>query len=308
VDASLWYAIAVAEFLRRSGEAAYPIGREAKQRLETAVNAILQGYARGTRFRIRRDHDGLIAAGVPGVQLTWMDAKVGNWVVTPRVGKPVEIQALWLNALYAFRHLSADYESWFRQGRDAFRRRFWNPERQCLYDVIDEWDEEGRQDESARANQIFAIGGLPLVLLAPAEAKQVVDFVQRELLTPWGLRTLSPNDPAYHGRYAGGVMERDAAYHQGTVWPWLMGPFVEAWLRVHGDTAMRRRLASVQYLQPMEDGFQSYGLGHLAEVADGDAPHFPGGCPFQAWSLAEYLRLKFDVLGVKKRTPQKTPA
>lgn len=307
-DASLWYAIAVADFLRLAREASHPLSAETIKRLEAAVNAILQGYAHGTRYRIRMDHDGLIAAGVPGVQLTWMDAKVENWVVTPRVGKPVEIQALWLNALSAFRHLSSDYESWFRQGRDTFQRRFWNPQRQCLYDVVDEWGEADRRDESVRANQILAVGGLPLVLLAPAEAKRVVDLVQKELLTPWGLRTLSPSDPAYHGHYAGGVTERDAAYHQGTVWPWLMGPFVEAWLRVHGDTAMRRRLASVQYLQPMENYFQSYGLGHLAEVADGDSPHHPGGCPFQAWSLGEYLRLKFDVLAAKRRISQKTPA
>jgi glycogen debranching enzyme len=293
VDASLWYVIAVAEFLKR-----YPsVSATARKELEAAARSILQGYARGTRFQIRMDHDGLIAAGVPSVQLTWMDAKLGDWVVTPRIGKPVEVQALWLNALHAFRYLSSDFESWFRQGRDVFQRRFWNPAKQCLFDVIDADHEAGRVDDSVRANQIFAVGGLPLNLLPKGEARQTVELVQRELLTPWGLRTLSPLDRNYHGYFHGDPKTRDAAYHQGTVWPWLMGAFVEAWLRVRGETSLHRRLALMQFVQPFEAHLQSYGLGHLAEVADGDLPHQPGGCPFQAWSLAEILRLKFDVLG-----------
>ncbi len=293
VDASLWYVIAVAEFLKRCPK----VSTAVKKELEAAARSILQGYARGTRFQIRMDHDGLIAAGVPGVQLTWMDAKLGDWVVTPRIGKPVEVQALWLNALHAFRHLSSDFDSWFRQGRDVFQRRFWNPAKQCLFDVIDVDHEADRVDDSVRANQIFAVGGLPLNLLPRGEARQTVELVQRELVTPWGLRTLSPLDGNYHGRFHGDPKTRDTAYHQGTVWPWLMGAFVEAWLRVRGETSLHRRLAMMQFVQPFEAHLSAYGLGHLAEVADGDLPHQPGGCPFQAWSLAEMLRLKFDLLG-----------
>lgn len=294
VDASLWYVQAISKFLRRCEREGKSLSNDVTGRLLSAVDEILRGYARGTRFGIRMDDDGLIAAGEPGVQLTWMDAKVGDWVVTPRVGKPVEVQALWLNALHAFRQRSAEYEAWFQRGRNAFRKRFWNPAKSCLYDVIDEDHVPNRCSDAVRPNQVFAVGGLPLVLLDSFEARSVVDCVERELWTPWGLRTLSPNEPGYRGQYRGGVRERDAAYHQGTAWPWLMGPFVEAWLRVYG--ADRRHEAHDRFLRPMEGQLQVYGLGHLAEVADGDAPHQPGGCPFQAWSLGEFLRLKWDVL------------
>lgn len=296
VDASLWYVNAVAEFLQRAPQVQHAVSADVRAQLTAAVDRILQGYAWGTRFNIRMDFDGLIAAGEPGVQLTWMDAKVADWVVTPRIGKPVEIQALWLNALHAFRDLSPDYESWFRQGREFFQRRFWNPAKQCLFDVVDDGHEADRMDDSIRANQIFAVGGLPLVILPRQAALAVVRCVERELLTPWGLRTLSPSDPAYHGHYAGGVMERDAAYHQGTVWPWLLGAFVEAWLRVQTDSPSLREAAQKRFLFPMQEHLHSAGWGHLPEVADGDPPHSPGGCPFQAWSLGEFLRLKWDVL------------
>ena len=291
--------IAVAEFLRRAEADGHAISAEVRDRLETAVDLILQGYAGGTRFNIRMDFDGLIACGEPGVQLTWMDAKVGDWVVTPRRGKPVEVQALWLNALHAFQELSPDYESWYRQGRDFFQRRFWDPKRRCLFDVVDVDGEEDRMDDAIRPNQIFAVGGLPVMLLGEEEALAVVDCVERELLTPWGLRTLNPGDKNYHGRYFGGVRERDSAYHRGTVWPWLMGPFIEAWLRVHGQTPERIFEAQTRFFEPMMAHFQVFGLGHLAEVADGDPPHTPGGCPFQAWSLGEFLRLKRDVLFIE---------
>ncbi len=297
VDASLWYVNAVADFLRRAPQAGHCVTAEVRYRLVTAVEQILRGYSQGTRYRIRRDVDGLIAAGEPGVQLTWMDAKVGDWVVTPRIGKPVEIQALWLNAVFAFRELSPDYETWFREGSESFPGRFWNPEKQCLFDVVDAGHEAGRVDASIRADQIFAAGGLPRGLLPAQQARAVVDCVERELLTPWGLRTLSPSDAAYHGHYAGDVVSRDAAYHQGTVWPWLLGAFVEAWLRVRDGLPVDRQQARNRFLAPMEQHLQAAGWGHLAEVADGDPPHTPGGCPFQAWSLGEFLRLKYDVLG-----------
>jgi predicted glycogen debranching enzyme len=297
VDASLWYAIAVADFFRLAASEPYAFDNFTRRRLETAVGEILRGYAEGTRFGIRMDFDNLLAAGEPGVQLTWMDAKVGDWVVTPRIGKPVEVQALWLNALHAFRNLSSDFESWFRAGLSNFQRRFWNPARQCLFDVVDCDHVPNRVDPSIRANQILAVGGLPLTVLPTLEARAVVECVHAELWTPWGLRTLSPADPAYHGHYRGGVTERDAAYHQGTVWPWLMGPFIEAWLRVHGNSQEQREHALEQFVKPLERHFESAGLGHLPELVDGDAPYAPGGCPFQAWSLGEYLRVTRELRG-----------
>ncbi|MFO0918263.1 MAG: amylo-alpha-1,6-glucosidase [Planctomycetaceae bacterium] len=295
VDASLWYAIAVADFLRRAPSEPYAVADSTRQRLESAVGRILSGYASGTRFKICMDFDNLIAAGEPGMQLTWMDAKVGDWVMTPRIGKPVEVQALWLNALHAFQHLSPNYESWFRTGVANFRRRFWNPDRQCLFDVVDCDHVPDRRDNSIRPNQILAVGGLPLVLLSAVESRAVVDRVQTELWTPCGLRTLSPSDPAYHGRYQGGVVQRDAAYHQGTVWPWLAGPFTEAWLRTYGNSPDQRQFANDNFLKPLASQLESSGLGHLPEVADGDPPHAAGGCPFQAWSLGEYLRIKREL-------------
>jgi len=296
VDASLWYVIAVADYFRVAARSSFQMTARARERLESACLEILRGYARGTRYGIRLDDDGLLAAGEPGTQLTWMDAKVGNWVVTPRIGKPVEIQALWLNALWSFRTLSFEFEPWFQQGLASFQSRFWNPSRECLYDVIDVDHEPGRVDASLRPNQIFAAGGLPLILLPEDRARLVVDVVERELLTPFGLRTLERGDAAYCGQYHGGPLARDAAYHQGTVWPWLLGPFVQAWLQVNGSSLPNRQRARDRFLQPLRQWMSGPGQGHLPEVTDGDPPYSPGGCPFQAWSLGEFLRLEHDLL------------
>ncbi|MHB8668745.1 MAG: amylo-alpha-1,6-glucosidase [Burkholderiales bacterium] len=282
VDASLWYAIAVHEFLR----AAQPRQR-VRDALTGACRAILDGYAAGTRYGIRMDADGLLACGVPGVQLTWMDAKVGERVITPRIGKPVEVQALWINAL---RCAGESHGTIADRAQTAFRERFWNAAAGCLYDVVDADHEPGRTDASVRPNQILAVGGLPYALVDGAIARAVVSTVERELLTPMGLRSLSPRDQAYRGRYQGGASERDSAYHQGTVWPWLIGPFVDAWLRVEGDDAARRAQARRRFLAPLQAHLGAAGLGHVSEIADGDAPHTPRGCPFQAWSLGELLR------------------
>jgi predicted glycogen debranching enzyme len=287
VDASLWFCIAAHEWLDHT-----PTSQAAlATRIREAVRAIVHGYARGTRYGIHRADDGLIAAGQPGVQLTWMDAKVGDWVVTPRIGKPVEVQALWLNTLAAFPDLHDHASQWLEHGLQTFRQRFWNAQRQCLFDVVDVDHVAGAVDDSIRPNQVFAVGGLPLSVLSGDPAQSVIDVVERHLWTPLGLRTLAPNDPAYQTRYIGDVRQRDGAYHRGTAWPWLLGAFVEGRLRVYGDTPEHRRQARTRFWEPLRRFREGDGLGHLPEVVDGDAPHTPRGCPFQAWSLGEFIRI-----------------
>jgi predicted glycogen debranching enzyme len=287
VDASLWYVVAVHEFLKAAGEVVEPATAEA---LRAAAGKIVAGYRAGTRYGIRMDKDGLLAAGAPGVQLTWMDSKIGDWVVTPRIGKPVEIQALWLNALKIAGLTSAPWRDLYRHALASFQLRFWNEQRGCLFDVVDADHVPGRNDGSLRPNQILAVGGLPFQVLVEPYATRVVETVERELLTPLGLRSLAPGEPGYRAHYDGGVFERDSAYHQGTVWPWLMGPFVEAWLLVRGNTPEAKREADARFLAPLREHLEVAGLGHISEVADAEPPHRPGGCPFQTWSLGELLR------------------
>ena len=296
VDASLWFVVVVYEYLTMAR--APP---EIRERLLGAATAILESYAAGTRFGIRMDVDGLLACGVPGSQLTWMDAKVGNRVITPRIGKPVEIQALWINAL---RCAGSHFFKTADRARAAFEERYWNERAMCLYDVVDVDHIAGRLDASVRPNQILAVGGLPFPIVSGAIAAAVVKTVERELLTPMGLRSLAPNDPAYRPQYEGGIAERDAAYHQGTVWPWLIGPFVDAWLIVNGDDGARRAEARRKFLAPLLDHLRVAGLGHVCEIADGDSPHAPRGCPFQAWSLGELLRALARTASPDVPTPQ----
>ncbi|MFO0848257.1 MAG: amylo-alpha-1,6-glucosidase [Gemmataceae bacterium] len=307
VDASLWYVVAVHEYLHAAGRRCDP---EVRGRLEAAVCEIVAGYASGTRFGIRADEDGLLRAGEPGTQLTWMDAKVGDWTVTPRVGKPVEVQALWLNALWVVSRLTPEWEQLLDAGLTAFRTRFWNDLAGCLFDVIDVNHVPGAVDPAVRPNQIFTVGGLPLPLLDGEQARRVVDAVESHLLTPLGLRSLAPGEPGYVGRYAGGVQERDGAYHQGTVWPWLLGPFVEAWVRVRGGTAAAKREARRRFLEPLRHHLDVAGMGHVSEIADADPPHAPRGCPFQAWSVGELLRLEHVVLAetTENTHPERKPA
>jgi predicted glycogen debranching enzyme len=290
VDASLWYVIAAYELVQAARADGIALAAAEQQRLQHAISQIVVGYRAGTRFGIRMDADGLLAAGVPGVQLTWMDAKVGDWVVTPRIGKPVEVQALWLNALRIAGSSWPEYCALYRHALASFQLRFWNEAAGGLYDVVDVDHVAGRNDPAVRPNQILAVGGLPYQVLVEPYARRVVDMVERRLLTPLGLRSLAPGEPGYAPHYGGGVPERDGAYHQGTAWPWLIGPFVEAWLRVRGDTAEAKREADQRFLSPLRDHLGVAGLGHVSEIADGDAPHRPGGCPFQAWSLGELLR------------------
>ena len=291
VDASLWYIIAVHDFLSARQNYGGKVSQRQKESLQKAVDAILTGYSQGTRYGIRMDQDGFLAAGVPGMQLTWMDAKIGDWVVTPRIGKPVEVQWLWLNALWIGGRFNDKWLEPLVRGRESFRTRFWSEQSGYLYDVIDADHQAGKLDASFRPNQIFAIGGLPVALLDGVRARRVVDEVERRLWTPLGLRSLAPGETGYTTHYQGGVRERDGAYHQGTVWPWLIGLFVEAWLRVRGATDDAKHEARARFLAPMLEHLHEAGLGHVSEIADADPPHTPRGCPFQAWSLAELLRL-----------------
>ena len=289
VDASLWFIIAIHDFLKAADANHFPI--QDRKLLQQACEVILQGYRKGTRYRIHMDEDYLIAAGEPGVQLTWMDAKVGDWVVTPRIGKPVEIQALWLNALRIAADWSAEWMSLFEQGCETFRRRFWNPEGGFLFDVVDVDHVHGKNDASLRPNQIFAIGGLPFQLIKGEQAVAILEVVESRLLAPSGLRTLAPESPGYAAHYEGGVRERDGAYHQGTVWPWLLGTFVEAWLRVHGNTHESKATARMRFIHPLIEHLDEAGLGHISEITDAEPPYTPRGCPFQAWSLGEMIRI-----------------
>jgi predicted glycogen debranching enzyme len=290
VDASLWYVVAVHDLLTLDGDGTVvPVSD--RRRLESAVTQIVEGCFAGTRFGIRADADGLLAAGEQGVQLTWMDARVGDRVITPRIGKPVEVQALWINALWIASGIDARWSPVFDRARRSFAERFWNAERGCLYDVIDVDHQPGRCDPTVRPNQILAIGGLPLAVLEGERARRVVDVVERELLTPFGLRSLARFEPGYAPRYEGGPAERDAVYHQGTEWPWLLGPFVEAWVRVRRNTEAARRRALQRFLAPVLEHVETRGFGHLAEIADAEPPHTLRGCPFQAWSLGEVIRV-----------------
>ncbi len=299
VDATLWFFEAIRGYLDYTGEFDF-----VKTRLLPVLNDILEWHVRGTRYGIRVDTDGLLACGEPGVQLTWMDAKIGGWVVTPRTGKPVEIQALWYNALRIAEDLSrcggdaVQADSLGRmaeRARSSFLEQFWNPGRACLYDAID----GERRDASVRPNQIFAVS-LHHPLLTGERARQVVTVVERELLTPAGLRSLSPADANYRGRYEGGVFERDSAYHQGTVWQWLFGPFLTAYCRTHPDPEAAR-LQAAKWLAGCEPQLSQACLGQVSEIADGDAPHSSRGCFAQAWSVAELLRAAVeDVHGLDR--------
>lgn len=307
VDASLWFVVAAHEWREAMKTAGRRVAKADNDRLDAAILAILEGYSRGTRFGIRMDEDGLIAAGVPGVQLTWMDAKCGDWVVTPRIGKPVEIQALWLNALHIGAQRDANWQRIFVRAYDSFHARFWNDEKGCLYDVIDVDHQPGVVDGAVRPNQVFAVGGLPLMLVDGERAARIVDIVEQKLLTPLGLRTLAPDEPGYTPRYEGGPSQRDGAYHQGTVWPWLMGPFVEAWVRVEGATPAAKREARQRFVEPLLQHVDVAGVGHVSEIADATPPFTPKGCPFQAWSVGELLRIELDVLADRGPVEERQP-
>jgi glycogen debranching enzyme len=296
VDATLWYLHAIYAYTEATDDPSTGSGQalELARELWPALTEIIAWHERGTRYRIGVDPaDGLLRAGEPGVQLTWMDVKIGDWVVTPRHGKPVEINALWINGLRALARLgarlgqsdAARYDALADRAEASFIERFPYHDGGYLYDVVDA--PEG-DDRSLRPNQLFAIS-LPFGPLAqPARrdlARSVVETCGRELLTSHGLRSLAPSDPAYIGRYGGDQRQRDSAYHQGTVWGWLIGTFVEAHLRVYDDPARARG-----YLEPLLDHLSGGALGTQSEIFEGDPPFAPRGCFAQAWTIAETLR------------------
>jgi predicted glycogen debranching enzyme len=288
VDATLWYFHALGRYVARTGDATLVA------ELYPALQDVIDHHLRGTRFGIGVDaRDGLVHAAAEGLPLTWMDAKVDGWVVTPRRGKPVEIQALWYNALRLMagwgRALGATdaeaHEALAERVRASFEARFWSAQRGHLLDVIDGPDPDNPGDDpSLRPNQIFALS-LTHPVLHPSHWSEVLATVERHLLTPVGLRTLAPGTPGYRPRYEGSLRERDGAYHQGTVWPWLLGHFVDAWIRVHGRDARARAL-----LQGVPRHLLETGFGSISEVFDAEPPHREGGCIAQAWSVAELLR------------------
>ncbi len=292
VDATLWFFEAIRALLQHTHDYEF-----VRNNLYDVMADLIDWHIRGTRHNIHVDDDGLLAAGEDGWQLTWMDAKVGDWVVTPRRGKPVEIQALWYNALRVMESLARRFDQEERENfygqraekaQASFNRIFWNDEASCLYDVVD-----GEQrDASIRPNQILAVS-LAHTMVSADRARQIVEVVERELLTPYGLRTLSPSDPRYRGRYEGDSLSRDGAYHQGTVWAWLMGPFVTAYLRVFGENEDAHERAAAR-LRPFSNHLREAGLGQISEIFDGDAPHTPRGCIAQAWSVAEILRVAVE--------------
>jgi glycogen debranching enzyme len=219
-----------------------------------------------------------------------MDARVGSRLVTARIGKAVEIQCLWINALAIASARDAQWQTVQERAAASFANRFWNEDRGCLYDVVDVDHVRGTVDASLRPNQIFAVGGLPLTIVSPDRARRIVDVVERELLVPLGLRTLAPSERGYIGDYKGSVEARDGAYHQGTAWPWLLYAFGEACARTRQPDVASRTITAIR--ASLRSYSDTIGLGHLPEVVSGDPPYTPGGCPFQAWSLAALLRFE----------------
>jgi predicted glycogen debranching enzyme len=286
-DATLWFFHAIDRYIRASND------HRTLTILLPTLRDIIDHHIRGTRFGIGVDpDDGLLRQGAPGYQLTWMDAKAGDWVVTPRRGKAVEINALWYNALRLMQRwldAAGDAKESERmktaadRTQSSFNTRFWNEGSRCLYDVVD--CEHGGHDDAIRPNQLFAIS-LPHPVLAPRCWEPVLSVVERELLTPVGLRSLSPHHPEYKRTYHGDLLTRDAAYHQGTVWSWLIGPYIDARLRVKPDDLAGARRA----LDGLIAHLGEYCIGNIGEVFDADEPYNPGGCVAQAWGVAELLR------------------
>ncbi|AIE87118.1 amylo-alpha-1,6-glucosidase [Fimbriimonas ginsengisoli] len=280
VDATLWFGNAIYKTLMAEWDEVFAT------RMLPVLQEVYDWHVRGTEFGIHVDpFDGLLTQGEPGVQLTWMDAKVGDWVVTPRHGKPIEINGLWINLLRVLEWLSGrlgldgtKYGTDAERAEESFNQRFWHEGRGHFLDTVDP------TDASLRPNQLIAMA-LPFSPVQADRAQKALEVVARELLTPNGIRTLGPDEPGYRGAYSGSLPELDASYHQGTAWPWLLGPYVTALVRFTGDKQEAKRI-----LRNSRTMLEEYGLGGIAEVYDGDEPQHPGGCPWQAWSVAEVLR------------------
>lgn len=290
VDASLWYFYAVYQYLH------YNPAAEAeafvKEQIFPHLKEIVSAYEKGTDFSIYMEDDGLIHAGSGLDQITWMDVRVGDWVATPRHGKPVEINALWYNALRIMESLcekfdedASAYRTRAEQVKESFNAKFWDSSNQCLFDVVD-GDEP---DDHIRPNQIYAVS-LPFSLLPEEQEKAVVALVEKELFVGCGLRSLAPDHPDYHGIYCGALAKRDAAYHQGTAWGFLLGGFFSAYMKVNHHSSSAAENA-VRMLEPVRKHLSDSGcIGSISEIFDGDAPHNPRGCYAQAWSVGEVLR------------------
>ncbi len=285
-DATLWYFEAVRAYAEVTGDYDF-----VKEHLYEKLADIIAWHLRGTRFQIHVDTDGLLFAGEANSQITWMDAKVNDIAVTPRIGKPVEIQALWFNALKTMANFaqifgddseSSLYKSMAEMARYSFNQLFWNEDEKCLFDVIS----NGERDASVRPNQIFAVS-LPFSMVDAARAKKIVEKVEKELLTPFGLRSLSPKDNNYHSKYSGPPSERDSAYHQGTVWAWLIGAFIDAHRKVFPNDEQKIK----QIIENFKAHLRSGCIGQISEIFDAEAPHLPRGCFAQAWSVAEVIRI-----------------
>jgi predicted glycogen debranching enzyme len=305
VDASLWFAVAVWKYLLATGDEAF-----VRETLLPAVRKVVHWYQRGTQHGIRVDADGLLLAGTPETAVTWMDGRIEGRPVTPRHGKAVEVNALWVNTLRILAELearlgeAADGKVLAQKARRAekrFQELFWNEAAGQLDDVVDIADGEQLRDTALRPNQIFALS-LPFPLLPKDKAARVLETIEANLYTPVGLRTLAPGHPDYHAAYKGGHESREAAYHQGTVWSWLLGPYLTALVRVHGAAGRKKAREVIAALEPR---LAEAGVGSLSEVFDAEAPHSPRGCIARAWSVAEVLRAYAE--DVLPPTPPKPP-
>jgi predicted glycogen debranching enzyme len=295
VDAALWWVIAAYELLTHKDRAS-AVTLEQQEQLQSLISTVVTHYMEGTDLGISVDVDGLLLSGKQGAQLTWMDAKIGDYVVTPRMGKPVEIQALWINALSILEQLNltsnSNLKSLLTHAKESFINKFWSNGDRYLADVVDTNFEVGRRDDSLRPNQLFATGGLPFPVVSTEQAQSVVKIVIEKLFTPGGLRTLSPDCRGYIGHYVGDQPRRDLAYHQGTAWPWLVGALADSYLYAFGDTAETRKKINSDLLQPVLNHFGiTLPNASINEVSDGASPFTAKGAPFQAWSVGEMLRV-----------------
>lgn len=288
VDGTLWYFNAVFSYFQKTNDREFILND-----ILPVLKNIIEWHFRGTRYHIHVDSDGLLYAGEPGQQLTWMDARIGNWVVTPRTGKPVEIEALWYNALKILETLltmhgetnqANEIAGKAKRAKKSFNEKFWFSDGSYLIDVI---DPDGKPDYSIRPNQVFALC-LPFHLIDGEKGRSVMNILRSKLYTPVGLRSLSPGDPEYKGHYGGNTFLRDSAYHQGTVWSWLLGPYIEAGMKIESESFKREAAEIIaQFVSHLNEGC----IGTISEIFDGDAPHHPRGCVAQAWSVAEILRV-----------------
>jgi predicted glycogen debranching enzyme len=298
VDGTLWYVNAVLQYVKYTGDYAF-----VKEELWNNLQSIVRSHQNGTKFDIKLDDDGLLSHGP---RLTWMDAVVEGDMITPRSGKAVEIQALWYNTLrimellakkFGADQLAENYIKMANKAAQSFNEKFWNPKFNCLFDVL---EPTGGLDASMRPNQVFAVS-LDFTMLSQEKNRKIVNVLNQELVTPYGLRTLSFDDPKFVGKCVGDRRSRDTAYHNGTIWPWLLGPYITAYLKVNEYTPQAKKYALENLVVPLlSASIHKGGLGTVNEIYDCDPPNDPHGCISQAWSIGEPLRAYIEnVLGAK---------